>query len=92
VVAAWPRITLRVSPAPETGLTAAASHVLAEADISCEPIASGIPLADVVVRPALPERRGTRSEAVAGHVRICRCECLATRMLCVIASRNACAA
>ena len=39
VVAVWPRITLRVSPALETGLTAAVSRVLTDAGISCTVIA-----------------------------------------------------
>jgi hypothetical protein len=38
-MAVWPRITLRVSSAPETGLTAAVSRVLADAGISCTVIA-----------------------------------------------------
>jgi hypothetical protein len=39
VVAVWPRITLRISSALETGLTAAVSRVLADAGISCTVIA-----------------------------------------------------
>ena len=35
MVAAWTRITPRVSPALQTSLTAAVRRVLADADISC---------------------------------------------------------